>query len=160
VIAQEFATVRAPLEEVVAWLLERARVRPGFHELVEDYRPVIVSSGFHETIEPILRRERLDVPLLANRVEATPDGWRVRFRDETTCTECGEACKRAVLPAGPIVYVGDGASDRCAVLAAERVFARDGLAQYLTERGVEFEAYSDLHDVHRALRGEVATATG
>ena len=30
VIAAEMATVRAPLDEVVAWLLEHVRVRPGF----------------------------------------------------------------------------------------------------------------------------------
>ena len=35
VITREFAPVRAPLDEVVAWVLENARVRRGFRELVE-----------------------------------------------------------------------------------------------------------------------------
>ena len=40
---------------------------------------------------------------------------------------------QAALAAGdrPIVFVGDGWSDRCASLACDRVFARDGLAVYL-----------------------------
>ena len=33
VIAFEFETVRAPLSDVVAWVLENVRVRPGFAEI-------------------------------------------------------------------------------------------------------------------------------
>src|SRR5919204_348008 len=56
VIAEEFTSVTAPLDEVVEWLLEHARIRPGFRELVERYPPLVVSSGFHELIEPGLAR--------------------------------------------------------------------------------------------------------
>ena len=82
VIEQEFQTVTAPLEEVVPWLLEHVRVRPGFAELVRAHRPLIVSSGFHELIEPVLEREGLldAVELRANSVEPRPDGWRAHFR--------------------------------------------------------------------------------
>src|ERR671934_2078094 len=61
VIAEEFATVSASLDEVVDWLLEHARIRPGFRELAERHRPLVVSSGFHELIEPILEREGVEV---------------------------------------------------------------------------------------------------
>jgi HAD superfamily phosphoserine phosphatase-like hydrolase len=150
VIALEFASVRAPVEEVAAWLVENVRIRPGFRELAERHRPVILSSGFHELIEPVLAREGVDADVVANRLDARPDGWRVRWRDESHCDTCGEACKRSSLPPSA-VFVGDGYSDRCAALAAARVFARDGLADYLRERGVEFERFDDLHDVARAL---------
>src|SRR5579883_1879804 len=152
VLRREFAAVRAPLDEVVAFLLAEARVRPGFHELVAERAPLVVSSGFHELIEPLLAREGVELELLANRVEAGPAGWRVRFRDETACPVCGEPCKRRLLPPGPVVYVGDGISDRCAALAADRVFARDGLAAWLGERGVAYEPFGDLDDVRAALR--------
>ena len=152
VIAVEFATVRAPLDEVVAFVVETARVRPGFRELVDAFAPTVISSGFHELIRPVLAREGVDVEVLANTVDARPEGWRVRFRDEAACATCGEACKRASLPAnGRVVYVGDGYSDRCAALAADRVFATDGLARYLDERSVAYERFADLHDVTRAL---------
>jgi 2-hydroxy-3-keto-5-methylthiopentenyl-1-phosphate phosphatase len=52
---------------------------------------------------------------------------------------------------GPFAYVGDGVSDRCVSLAAERVFARAGLARWLDGRGVPYEGFADLHDVRRAL---------
>ena len=73
------------------------------------------------------------------------------WRDEEVCAVCGEACKRALVAGDPYVYVGDGYSDHCAALAAERVFARDGLARYLTAEGVAFDEYDTLHDVAAAL---------
>lgn len=151
VIAQEFASVTAPLEEVVAFVVAEVRVRPGFHELAERFRPTIVSSGFHELIEPVLAREGVELEVLANTLDPRPDGWRVRFRDKTTCAACGQACKRALLGAPPIAYVGDGVSDQCAALAADRVFARAGLARWLERRGVPFEPFGDLHDVAARL---------
>ena len=152
VIELELTGVRAPFEEVVAWMLENVRVRDGFHELAERYRPLILSSSFVETIEPLLEREGVRLELLANNVDPRPDGWRVRWRDDTVCDHCEEACKRGGLPAArPLVFVGDGYSDRCAALAADRVFARDGLARYLREWGAAFEPFADFHDILAAL---------
>jgi len=64
---------------------------------------------------------------------------------------CGEPCKRGSLAGEPYVYVGDGYSDRCAALAADRVFARDALATHLDELGVPYEPFGDLRDVAVAL---------
>ena len=149
-IALEFEQVRAPLEEVVAWVLQHVEVRPGLRELAER-SPLVISAGFHELIEPVLEREGVKLEVLANRVDSGPTGWRVRFRDEAACASCGEACKRGGLAGEPYVYVGDGYSDRCAGLAAERVFARDGLAHFLSEQGVAFEPFEDLSDIAAAL---------
>ena len=63
------------------------------------------------------------VELRANRVDARPDGWQVRYRVAETCEVCGEPCKRGDLPAGEVAYAGDGHSDYCAALAADRVYA-------------------------------------
>jgi 2-hydroxy-3-keto-5-methylthiopentenyl-1-phosphate phosphatase len=146
VIAAEFATVRAPLEQAVAYVVEHARVRPGFAELARAQRPLIVSSGFHELIEPVLEREGVlgEVELRANRVEARPGGWQVRFRVANPCDECGEPCKRADLPDGEVVYAGDGHSDYSASLAATRVYATGGLARWLERRGVSFRPLTDF----------------
>lgn len=152
VIALEFESVRAPLDEVVAWMVENVRVRDGFAELARRHRPLIVSSGFHELIEPILDREGLELDVLANRLDARPTGWRVRFRNAEPCPVCGEPCKRAdIVGLGEFAYAGDGFSDRCIALAATRVFARDGLADYLEARSVRFERFDDFDDVARAL---------
>jgi HAD superfamily phosphoserine phosphatase-like hydrolase len=152
VMEAEMATITVPLEEAVAFLLEHAEVRPGFSELARRFRPLVLSSSFHETIEPVLAREGVDVRLVANRIDARPDGWRVIWTDDAPCPECGEVCKRRSLPAGDsLVYVGDGYSDRCAALAADRVFARGDLARYLASHGTPFEPFEDLDDVAAAL---------
>ena len=151
VISQEFATVRAPLEAVVDFVVDRAVVRRGFRELAASFDPLVVSAGFHELIEPVLEREGVELEVQANRVEPRPEGWRVVFRDGGDCATCSEPCKRAVLPSEDFVFVGDGYSDRCAALAASRVFAIGSLADYLAERGTPFEHFSDFYDLGRAL---------
>jgi 2-hydroxy-3-keto-5-methylthiopentenyl-1-phosphate phosphatase len=150
-IERQFATVTAPLDVVVDWAVDNVRVRPGLPELAA-LSPIVVSSGFHELIDPVLAREGVTVDLHANNVEARPDGWRPIWRELPVCAICGQPCKRADLPEnGAVVYVGDGYSDRCAALAANRVFARRGLAAYLDEQGIAYEPFDDLHAVAAAL---------
>jgi 2-hydroxy-3-keto-5-methylthiopentenyl-1-phosphate phosphatase len=152
VIALEMATIAAPLDEVVAWMLENVRIRAGFRELAATHDPLIVSAGFHETIDPILAREGVTARVVANHVTPDPAGWRSSFPDDPGCDVCGARCKRgAVAGLGPFVYVGDGVSDRCVSLAAERRFARAGLATWLDEQRVPYEPFDDLFDVLRAM---------
>jgi 2-hydroxy-3-keto-5-methylthiopentenyl-1-phosphate phosphatase len=148
VIACEMATVKAPLGEVVDWLVEHVRLRDGFAELVAEHNPLIVSAGFHELIEPVLAREAVSVRVVANSVDPDPAGWRAVFPSAEPCPVCGEACKRAAVAHLPrFAYVGDGISDRCVSLAAERVYARDGLARYLDGLGVPYVPYRDLRGI-------------
>ena len=149
-IALEFRAISTPLAEVVRWVVRHVEVRPGLRELVP-LEPVVISAGFHELIEPVLARERVALEVLANRLDARADGWVVRFRDEALCATCGEPCKRGSLAGERYIYVGDGYSDRCAALAAERIFARDALAAHLDHLGVRYEPFHDLHDVVNAL---------
>lgn len=152
VIARELRTVRAPLAEVVEWLVANVRLRPGFADLVRRRAPLVLSAGFHELIEPVLAREGVDVAVVANRLEPRPDGWVARFRSTASCAVCGEPCKREALDGiAGFVYVGDGSSDRCVSLRAGRVFARDDLAVYLRARGVAFEPFLDFLDLDRRL---------
>ena len=135
VIAVEMGTLTLPLRDAVRWVREHVTVRPGFRELARRHRPVILSSGFRELIDPVLEREGVSLDVHANRLDARPDGWRAIWRDDAQCDECGEACY----------------SDRCAALAADRVFARDGLARYLDERGVAYEPFEDFVQLGAAL---------
>ena len=164
VLRREFEPVRAPLGEVVDWVHANASIRPGFRELVElararSWRVVVVSSGFRQLIEPMLERAGIEgLELVSNEVDADPEGWRITFFDESRCEICGEACKRttvrSVVDGGEVVYVGDGYSDRCAAEDADLIFARRGLAAYLTERGVPFEPFEDFFQIAQKLETE------
>jgi 2-hydroxy-3-keto-5-methylthiopentenyl-1-phosphate phosphatase len=132
VIAGEFTSVRAPLEQVAAWMRENAGLRPGFVEFARRRRPRVVSSG----------------------LDPRPGGWRVLFRNAEPCPRCGEPCKRAdVEDLREFVYVGDGFSDRCVALQASRAFACDGLAEYLSAERVPYDRFEDFYDVERVLDG-------
>jgi 2-hydroxy-3-keto-5-methylthiopentenyl-1-phosphate phosphatase len=113
---------------------------------------VIVSSGLPQLIAPVLAREGLELEVRSNDADPDPAGWRLRFRDEGPCPVCGDMCKRRSLPEGrPLVYAGDGVSDRCAARAADRVFARGWLADELRRQGLPHERFESLDDVAAAL---------
>jgi 2-hydroxy-3-keto-5-methylthiopentenyl-1-phosphate phosphatase len=164
VLTTEFRAVTAPLEELVEVALEIS-FRAGFDRFLDGaeaagHQIVLLSSGFHEIIEPMLERDGHAgrVPLIANRIRVDGSGGTIIWRELPTCELCGEACKRSDVarlarahPQGSVVFVGDGFSDRCGAEAADRVFARDSLARYLDERHAPYEAWDDFHDVARAL---------
>ena len=152
-LAAEVATLRVSADEAAAWAVEHVELRAGFHELVDRYEPLVVSSGLPQLIRPVLEREGLQrLEVRSNDAEVRPDGWRVVFRDEGSCPVCGDKCKRRSLPGErPLVFVGDGWSDRCASLAADRVFARTGLAAYLDGEGVAYEPFETFFDVAARL---------
>ena len=102
----------------------------------------------------MLQREGIELDVLANRVDAQPG--RLASSTIATRPRARAAASRAsapVSPASPYAYVGDGYSDRCAALAADRIFARDSLARHLDGLGVVYEPFDDLGDVATLLRG-------
>ena len=151
VIESELATISAPLEEVVGWLLETVELRPGFVELARRERPLLLSSNLRELIQPVLDHFGIEADLLANELVSDKGAcWLVHFGGEI-CPVCGERCKRPKLPPGELVYVGNGYSDRCPALASSRVFARCGLARYLDALGAPYEPFGDFHQIAAAL---------
>lgn len=147
----EFATLTAPLDAVVDFVVAHATIRPGFGTFAARYDPLIVSTSFRQTIEPVLQREAMSARLVATEAQPSSAGWTMRWVSASPCGVCGEPCKRGVMPPRVDVYVGDGYSDRCAAQLAKRIFARDGLATYLDRIGVPYERFADFTDVASAL---------
>ena len=147
-LAAEVGTLMCTADEMREWALANVEIRDGFHELVDRYEPLIVSSGLPQIIQPVLEREGLTrLEVRANDADVRADGWRVKFRHEGVCPVCGDRCKRRSLPdERPLYFVGDGWSDRCASLAADHVFARTGLASYIDEQGDAYEPFETFFD--------------
>jgi 2-hydroxy-3-keto-5-methylthiopentenyl-1-phosphate phosphatase len=169
-MAAEFATVRATPEQVRELVLADAGIRGGFVEFIDwaragGHRVVVLSSGFRTLIEPVLESLGLgDLEVHCHDAHFSPEGARLEWtaRGER-CGLCDRNCKRHDLArlrrAGEsVVYVGDGISDRCVSGAADLVFARDGLAEYLTESRTPFVPFDDFTGVLTHLTAESKVA--
>src|SRR2546430_8049223 len=97
-IRRDAESIKAPVSEVVDWLVENLELRPGFHELAEAHRPTIVSSNFRQLIEPILAREGLELEVRANSVTWEQEGGRATVRNGAAPGTRGEPCKPPALP--------------------------------------------------------------
>ena len=161
VMERQLATVRVPLDEAVAFLVDEVEVRAGFAALVERFAPLVLSSGFVETIEPILAREGVEVELAANRIEARPGGWRIRWADETPCPVCGDLCKRRMLPRGTAARLRRRRLLRPLRRARGRPRLRDARARRVPRgEGVPFEPFETFDDVRAALERAAAPVAG
>jgi 2-hydroxy-3-keto-5-methylthiopentenyl-1-phosphate phosphatase len=159
----QFAAVRARPEEVRELVLRDAPVRAGFHAFVRwadegGHRLVVMSSGFASVIADVLSHSGLGhLEVHSHEARFSETGCRLEWSDRgPRCERCGRRCKRHVIsglrePGQPLVYIGDGISDRCASLMADLVFARDGLARWLDEQGAPFELFEDFVEVRRSL---------
>ena len=160
-IRREFEAIRGDHDRIVSDAVEQARVRDGFADFAAaaaaaGHRLVVVSSGFESVIRPVLERAGAGgLELVAHDVRFSQDATTVEFRHGQRCDVCGQECKRSVVrelgTGDPVVYVGDGYSDRCAALDADRVFARRSLATFLDREGVPYEPFDDFVEVRAAL---------
>ena len=102
VIAFEFEHVHSTLDAALAMLRSRVALRPGLPELITFCRerfidPVVISSGFHELIEPVLAWGGVRLPVVAHSATFSTAGTAVAFLERPTCPVCGEQCKRMEL---------------------------------------------------------------
>jgi 2-hydroxy-3-keto-5-methylthiopentenyl-1-phosphate phosphatase len=160
---EEFALVRATFEQVRDLVLRHAPVRPGMRELVEwarseGHRLVVLSSGFRCVIDVVLGNAGLGhLEVRSHDARFSAEGCRLVWSDRgERCALCNRRCKRhevRLLSRGePLVYLGDGISDRCAARMADVVFARAGLAEHLRAEGVPFHPFEDFFEVVDELR--------
>ena len=169
-----YTHVRAPLEEVCAFAVSQAKLRPGFVELVRAARDrgapfVLASGGLRQYIEAVLAAHlpgdlAAHVQVRANEAVFTPGGLRVRFPgDEASrlagCSVCG-SCKRVSVAevrrggAGFVLGLGDGFADRCLVQFADRTFARQDsyLQRYCIENGLPHTPFTELYEAAEVVR--------
>lgn len=167
-LLRQMALVDASREELDA-LLDRIAIDDGFVPLLETCaaRGValhIVSDSFDYCIDRILRRPSLElsshlteVQIVSSHLEPHSRRWRVGFGSVgSPCDHGCATCKPAVMARlnpgrRPLVYVGDGYSDRHAAPAADLLFAKRALAAYCDGHAIPYVPYEDLATVAREL---------
>jgi len=160
VLAAQAAGIRVTLDEADALLARETVIDPTFRSFADACAKhhatlAVVSSGVRPLIERAFARNGLsDVPIFANGIDPSANGWRFQFLDESDNGHDKAARVRAARDAGfETVYVGDGPSDFDAALAADRRFAKKGrsLGRYLHARGIPFTWFSSFAEIQSAL---------
>lgn len=172
-LERQMALVNAPRKRLDA-LIDAIPVDPSFPAFYQFTRQqripfYVVSDGFDYVIRRILRRAGVDGELRngrhlfasAMRVE---DG-RVRVAFPNSCSEHGCAtCKAAVLrrvdrDSQPIIFAGDGLSDRFAVEETDIVFAKHQLLDYCRRQGIACHPFEAFAEIQARLNNVVDIAT-
>ncbi len=156
VLQLQASYVRGTLDEVAALLRREVRMDPAFAPfaracLAGGIDITVVSSG----LEPIVRG-RLhdagvgDIPVIANGIEAAPDGWVIHFRDSVANGTDKAALVLAAKARGRrTIFIGDGVSDYDAALVADRRFAKaeSALERFLSRRGVAATPFASFAEI-------------
>jgi len=157
-----FKEMLITLEEYQAFLDAHISIDPGFDKFLELARDreislFIVSGGYHQAVEHILGNKRLQgVQVFANSLLGSPYLSISFGTTQPVCDKpfgpCGN-CKRDCLASirqmtdRKIIFVGDGLTDRCALEEADFVFAKDSLADYCNEHGLQYTSFKDFSDI-------------
>lgn len=169
-LRRQMALVAASPDELDA-LIDGIGIDDGFVPLLEacagrDLPVHVVSDGFDYCIRRLLRQSPAAaqhmvqaVGVSASHLEPAGGGaWRTAFQfPEAPCVHGCATCKPSVMReiAGegrPIVFVGDGLSDRHAVAAADLVYAKDKLAEYCVARDIAHVPFGGLFEVAADLK--------
>ena len=161
-----------PLPEAdIEAFLRTVELDPGARDLVAwcERRRVpfrVLSDGFDRNLDRLQELNGLRFAYDANRLRYEDGVWRISARWPDASCGCGTGvCKRARIaefrgrhPGVPVVHIGNGrVSDLCASEAADRVFAKDSLADALTERSIPFVRFATLQDVVANLEDWLAS---
>ena len=126
----------------------------------------IASDGFDYVVHRVLKRAGL-ARLFRNTMYAS--ALRVEGRrllpsfPQAPCEHGCATCKAALLrrlgrDRQPVIFIGDGLSDRFAVEVADVVFAKRQLLAYCRERGIVCHAFETFKDVQTRLEKLLAPA--
>ena len=120
----------------------------------------ILSDGFDRNLDRLQQLHGVRFAYDANRLRYDHGAWKIAAGHPDPSCPCGTGtCKRGRIetfrrryPGVPVVHIGNGrVSDLCGAQAADRVFAKDTLAEELAERGLPFERFNTLRDVVERL---------
>ena len=146
-------------EDLLRSVAREVPIDPGLDDLLDGLRAagaevVVVSDGFGFHVEETMAAR--GVPVLTNAVDWSTGEISFPHEDRccpcTTCGTCKQAPIKDVRRSGrTAVFVGDGTSDRKAALIADVVYAKDALADWCEEAGVEHHRFETLADVRRML---------
>ncbi len=149
------------LPEQLNSFFNQMRIDPAFLSFLEwtgeqNHHIYILSDGYANYIELILKREEIDLKYYANIIKYQ-DGWRIDMPHRNPeCGKCG-VCKQGKIDelAGPDdikIYIGDGYSDLCPARHCDIIFAKPILADLCSQEELPFYNFNGFEDILSQLQ--------
>ncbi len=148
-------------EEVAAFVASFARLRPGFHRLLERLkahgaRVMIVSNGFDLYLRPLLARWGIrldDADIRCHRARIVNGRFIPDFDvhpglgDDHCLIGKAEIVRELQSEGNFVIFAGNGWSDTPAGRVADLVFGRERLADYCREENLPCVTFTDFFQV-------------
>ncbi len=173
-LERQMALVETSRQELDA-LIDSVPLDPHFGKFYRFVRKrgfpfYMLSDGFDYVIQRVLKRAGVNGPL-RNGPQLFSSLLRIEGQRLLTsfphagspCEHGCATCKAAILRRlgrgrYPIIYIGDGLSDRFAAEESHIVFGKRQLAGYCRERGITCHPFESFAEVERALEAMLAEA--
>jgi len=157
-----FTTVKADEQTLIEFVKDKARIRPGFHDLLaccrrNDVKFVIVSNGLDFYIRTILKAIGIDdIEVFAAQTRFGAGGIEARYLDpqgRQLENKFKDAYLRSFQQQGyRVLYAGNGVSDISPASQAYHVFATGDLLSACGERNITCTPFADdLGDIVKGL---------
>jgi len=161
-ISRQFGLVKATQEELLAFVDDVAALDEHFREFLDfvmesGQELEIVSEGLDFYITHLLRKWDLPLKFRTNRTSFKGAQMKIEYPHcDAGCYLCG-TCKmgRVLQLRGEgyeVVYFGNGFSDICPALEADKVFAKAQLAKLCDEESREYIPFNDFGDVLEVVK--------
>jgi 2-hydroxy-3-keto-5-methylthiopentenyl-1-phosphate phosphatase len=174
-LERQMALVRASSKELNT-LIDGIAVDPGFasfHRFTEKCRLpfYILSDGFDYVIRRVLRRAGVDGELRNGKHLFTSalqlDGNRLRVsfpHDAKVCEHGCATCKAAIIRRvgrshQPVIFIGDGLSDRFALEESDLIFAKKQLLAYCQKNSIACLPFDTFAEIEGTLAELFAMTT-
>ncbi|MFQ5683297.1 MAG: HAD-IB family phosphatase [Candidatus Binatia bacterium] len=156
---RHFDLIRTDLNSLVSYVYNESAIDPAFPNFVRYCREskidlMIVSDGFNVFIEAVLSREALtSLPFICNKLERSNGSWHFAFQQDNYVGDNRDWKQIIVDQYRGLGYrtvcIGDGLSDRAAMMASDVAFVKKGtgLDVWFEQHGVactRFDSFEDL----------------
>lgn len=158
---EAFAMVKADRESLLEAVMDRVKIRPGFHELVaccrrKGFRFIIVSNGLDFYIDEILRDIGMaDIEVFSAKTSFHTEGLKVQYIGPDGIqldSDFKLSYTKLYLDQGyRIIYAGNGDSDYEPAKQCHHIFATGALLEQCRKMNTACQPFTDLNEIVRVL---------